>query len=142
LNLNLVKLKLFRVVEQSDRKQMKTVKIWNIGWLALVSLACTRHPATENPQFKFQNPQVLVANLLANNPIQPRFAPGGREIIFSGRLDGDLWDGIYQVPTIGGLPQKIYGANGRSALSFLFPRESARWFSARDCHARYTSSTL
>ncbi len=90
---------------------MKTVKIWNIGWLALVSLACTRHPATENPQFKFQNPQVLVANLLANNPIQPRFAPGGREIIFSGRLDGDLWDGIYQVPTIGGLPQKIYGAN-------------------------------
>lgn len=90
---------------------MKTGKIIVFFWLALAGLTCSRGPAPQQPVLVFQSPQILVKNLIANNLIVPRFAPGGREIIFNGRLDGDLWDCIYQIPVVGGLPQKIYGAN-------------------------------
>lgn len=90
---------------------MKTGKILVFVWLTLAGLTYSCGPAPQQPMLVFQSPRILVKNLIANNLIVPRFAPGGREIIFNGRLDGDLWDCIYQIPVIGGLPQKIYGAN-------------------------------
>lgn len=90
---------------------MKTGKLYLLGLLALLSLTCERRQTGQEPVLIFQNPAVVVENLIANNLILPHFVPGGQEIVFSGRLEGDLWDAIYQVPVVGGMPQKIYGIN-------------------------------
>ena len=102
---------------QRKKNMMRTGKLFVIGVLALSTIACSQRQTTENPVIIFQNPKILVKALLANNLIVPRFVPGGREIIFSGRLYGDLWDCIYSVPIVGGLPQKIYEVND----DLLFP---------------------
>jgi len=90
---------------------MKIGKFIFIGLVICLSLSCSRRPAPQEPLLIFQSPRILVKNLIANNLVVPRFVPGGQEIVFSGRLNGDLWDCIYQVPVIGGEPQKIYGSN-------------------------------
>lgn len=100
---------------------MKTVKLFILSLLALTFLTCERQKANDEPVFIFQSPKVLFKNLIANNLIVPRFSPDGLDLIFNGRIDGDLWDGIYQIPIVGGLPQKIYSTTD----DILYPSYSA-----------------
>ncbi len=76
--------------------------------MVLTLLTCERQKVNNEPVLIFQSPKVLFKNLIANNRILPRFSPDGQDIIFAGRINSDLWDAIYQIPIVGGLPLKIY----------------------------------
>ena len=68
---------------------------------------CAQPEKTDEPFFTLQNLNPIVRDITSNYISSARFDPGGRQIIFNGRLDGDSWDCIYTIPAQGGEYRKI-----------------------------------
>lgn len=83
-------------------------------------IACSPDAESNRPVIRFRNPQALVESVMSAVVIMPRFSQDGQNIIFSGRLDGDLWDCIYTVPVAGGKYRKLH----ESTENLLFPAYS------------------
>lgn len=71
-------------------------------------LSCHKDAPTEEPVFSFQNLRSIIKSVRSSQIIVPRFDSRGENIIFNGKLSGDIWNAIYTVPVQGGIPTKVY----------------------------------